>query len=63
MINKFLSRKFLTFVATGILNIGIMTGVIPAEGKEVFLTLVDGLAGIYILAEALVDICRKQVAK
>lgn len=60
MIKKYLSRKFLTAVVTGILNIAVATGYLPAQGKELFIVLVNGLAGLYITIEGIIDLFKKE---
>jgi len=60
MFKKFLSRKFLSAVVTGILDIAVATGYLPVEGKTLFIELVNGLAGLYITVEGIIDLIKKE---
>lgn len=57
---KFLSRKFLITVATGLINILVITGTIPTEATTPILALLNGIAGLYVIVEGIIDLIKKQ---
>ena len=59
MIKKFLSRKFLALIVTGILDVAVASGCLPVEGKTLFIALGNGLAGLYITVEGIIDLFKK----
>jgi hypothetical protein len=56
---KFLSRKFLVAIATGISSILIATGNMPNEAKPLVIAVAGGIAGLYIAVEGLIDLLKK----
>lgn len=56
---KFLSRKFLITVATGLINLLVIVGTIPVEAKIPILALLNGIAGLYVIVEGIIDLLKK----
>jgi len=52
---KFLSRKLIVVVVTGLLNVLVMTGTINSQAAENILKLIDMLAGCYVLVQGIID--------
>ena len=57
---KFLSRKFLALLGTGILNVLAMLNVVPQETSGTYLKCLDALVGCYIVVEGAIDGLKKQ---
>jgi len=57
---KYLSRKFLALLGTGILNVLAMLNVIPQGTSEQYLKCLDAVAGCYIVVEGAIDGLKKQ---
>ena len=55
MVSKFISRKLLVVLLTGILDMGIANGFLPAEVKPLLLQLITGLGGCYVLVQGIID--------
>lgn len=56
MFKKFLSRKLLVIIATGIADLLIFTGVTAPELKDLLLVLITSLGSLYVLVEGIRDI-------
>lgn len=56
IITKWLSRKVIVTILTGIVEISIATGSIPAELKPLLMKLVAGAGTFYVLIEGLADV-------
>lgn len=52
---KFLSRKLLVLILTGILNMLVLTGTIHTAGNDLILQLFDGLAAVYVIIQGIID--------
>jgi len=55
MLQKFLSRKFLIIIITGITDVLIAMGAIPTEVKTLLLQLVTAVGSLYVV-EGIADI-------
>jgi len=56
---KYLSRKFLTAIATAAIDIMIASGTIPEATKPLLLQLVTAIGGGYIIIEGIIDAIKK----
>ena len=56
MLKKFLSRKWITVIVTGIVDFMIATGQLPPETKELLLKLITALGVAYTSIEGVRDI-------
>lgn len=56
MLKKFLSRKLLIIIITGIADILIVGGTIPAEVKDLLLKLITAIGSLYVVVEGIRDI-------
>jgi len=63
MIKKFVSRKFITLIGMGLLDVAVATGYLPVEGKQLFIALANGLAGIYVTIQGIIDLFEKGKTK
>ena len=61
--SKFLSRKWLTAMIGMILDMLILSGIIPAEVKPLALACVNSIAAIYIAVEGIIDFVREKYKK
>jgi len=58
MLQKILSKKFLAFLLTTIIDILILLGKIPTELKAPVIELFNAIAGVYILAQGIIDMIK-----
>ena len=56
MLKKFLSRKLLIAIITGVVDILILTGSVDPAVKPLVLQLITALGGLYIAIEGIADI-------
>lgn len=56
MFKKFLSRKLLVIIATGIADFLIITGQVDPVFKTMLLKLITGLGALYVSVEGIRDI-------
>ena len=52
---KWLSRKLLVVVLTGIINLLLATGYLHTDITALVLALIDGLAGLYVIVQGIID--------
>jgi hypothetical protein len=50
----------MTAVATGLIDLAIITGYVPTESKGLFIVLLNGIAGTYIAVEGIIDLYKKE---
>lgn len=56
MLKKFLSRKFIIIIITGITDVLIATGAIVPEVKNLLLQLITAVGSLYVIVEGIADI-------
>jgi hypothetical protein len=55
MIAKFMSRKLLVTIGTGLLNVLVLAGVIHPVGQNLIIGAVNALSGLYVIVQGVID--------
>jgi len=56
---KFISKKLLVVILTGIINILVLTGILKSDITPLVIALIDGLTGLYITIQGIIDAIKK----